>query len=200
VMMNNGGDEGQALMAQAKASGAKNLQAANEMSDEFDSLPEDVTGAATDSAHAMGDAAMGQMNDKKNQLEDATNVKKYKNEAEAKKNAAVAGANKKVTDAKSAAEAKKNEALAAPTSMVNAGRKSVMDKKGEVDSSIANQLGAVNDKKQSLQGAANLKNPMAGIGDMSGVEMLEGMSYSRVEFGASSPFMSEGHLKSKTLK
>lgn len=251
------------LMEEA-TSARTTVAAASDISDEFESLPEDVTADVEDTTKAVGETAkdMGTATvnsatsaaaKKKAQLEQATNAKKIRgdadakvgeanaaikakqNEATAKQNEVTGAMNSKrgeleskkadaINSATKSANAKKAELTEAPTKMVNTGRKAMDDKKSELDSQIGAQKnaldakkGALEDQKDALQGefenadmsktamgaAASVskkKSSVMAIGDMSVVEELEALQYSKSEFSQTSPFVSEGHLKSKTLK
>lgn len=208
-------EAGRNMMNTASETTATTVAAADEMSDEFDSLPEDLTGTVGDTAAGVGDAATEMGTSAVNSATSAAAKKKSQvtKDAEAKKAQLEQATNAKkgeLANATKGAEAKKME-------MVNAGRKSVADKKAALDSQINAQTGAVEDQKAGLQdqlennsvnkmasgaaaSAAKAKGSVTAIGDLSGVEALESMQFSRGEFSSGSPFVSEGHLKSKTLK
>ncbi|MEK7357404.1 MAG: SH3 domain-containing protein [Bdellovibrionota bacterium] len=196
------------LMAQA-SSARKTVSKADEMADEFDSLPEDVTSSAEESVDEAGEtaAALGSsaVSSAKSQ------AAKKKAQLEAKQPDATAAVNAKQDEMKSSLE------NASAAKALSAGKKSVADKRAEVESQIGGQVDDLNSQKDALEGemantsvskmaagatanAGRAKGSVTAIGDMSNVEALESLQFSKSEFTSASPFVSEGHLKSKTLK
>ncbi|MES2964733.1 MAG: SH3 domain-containing protein [Bdellovibrionota bacterium] len=169
---------GTAMAASASAERETTVAQNDEMSDEFDSLPEDIVtpeeAAPTPTAKKKSDP-MSTLNTAVDQsVQGDEEAKKKKAEFDkGVKNAKTAGSLRKAVDGDKNAEA-------------------------EVQNDLADAITKGGAKATT---SANRAKSQAGtVGDMSSVETLENMQFPRTDFSATSPFVSEGHLKSKTLK